>query len=186
MGKAYYWDKVSNEIGKVIRSTFNKNMSICEIGFSGGHFLEWLEDIGYRNLSGIEIRTDQFKKTSEKFLAKGLKSNLICGDVLEIEEQFDGVFSTGLIQCLNKEERLRFIKHVANIAGMAIFTVPEIITDRNIGSVCKTAVDGCPEYQTSNIPYELSKFYDLVRIGRIEKKLTGINDTFIYYVCKRG
>lgn len=40
MGKAYYWDKVSNEIGKVIRSTFNKNMSICEIGFSGGHFLE--------------------------------------------------------------------------------------------------------------------------------------------------
>lgn len=153
--------------------------------FWGGHFLEWLDDIGYKNLSGIEIRKEQFKKTSEKFHAKGLKSNLICGDVLEITKQFDGIFSTGLIQCLKKEERLKFIEHVANMANTAIFTVPEIVVERNIGSNYEVAVDGSQEYQTSNIPYELSKFYDLVRIGRIEKKITGNKDTFIYYVCVR-
>lgn len=190
MRKTYYWDKVSDEIGKIISSTFNKDMSICEIGFSGGHFLEWLYDEygggGYKNLTGIEIRKEQFKKTSEKFLAKNIKCNLICSDVMEVIQRFDGIFSTGLLQCLNTQERLRFIEHAANMADTAIFTVPEIVTERNIGSNFETAVEGCHEYQTGNIPYELSRYYDLIRIGRIEKKITKINDTFIYFVCKRS
>lgn len=186
MKKRYYWDSVSNEIGKALYTQFMKNMAICEIGFSGGHFLEWLYDKGYTKLYGIEIRKDQFLKTQKSFQEKNLKINLILGDVLDFNQKYDGVYSTGLIQCLDVQERERFLNHVSQMAKIAVFTVPEIKVDRNIGSDQLVAVDGCKEFATGNIPYELSQFYDEVRVGRINKSKTHIEDTFLYFICKKG
>lgn len=184
--KTYYWDTVSKEIGKILLSVFSKNMSICEIGFSGGHFLEWLHDNGFQNLSGIEIREDPFHRTSEKFRQQNLNINLHLGDVLDYNESFDGIYATGLIQCLDPDHRHKFLSHVSQIADIAVFTVPQIKEGgRNQGSDQPVAVAGCQEYTTGNILYELSNFYDTIRMGIIERNATHLNDTFIYYICKK-
>lgn len=186
MRKDYYWDSVSNEIGKILQRTFSKDMSICEVGFSSGHFLEWLNDKGYKNLSGIEIREEPFLKTAQKFEKKNLNIDLHLGDVLEYTESYDGIYATGLIQCLDSNYRHKFLAHVSQIADIAIFTVPKIERNgRNQSSSQLTAVAGCREYATGNIPYDLSQYYETVQIGVIDKRITHLEDVFTYYICNR-
>lgn len=186
MKKDYYWDYVSEKIGKIIKSEYNADMSVLEIGFSGGHFLENLYEMGYRKLYGIEIREEQFRQTEKKFKTKGIDIELICGDATEIFDKYDGIFCTGLIQCLDTNQRVKFLEHVSCISNIAIYTVPEILEDRNMESNQKVAVMGCKEYKTGNIPYELTEFYDDVRVGRIEKSKNYKNDMVIYYICSNN
>lgn len=183
MRREYYWDTASNKISKILRNVFSKNMSICEIGFSNGHFLEWLNDNGYKNLSGIEIREDAFQKTAEKFQQKHLNINLHLGDVFAYSEHFDGIYATGLIQCFDSDNRHKLLAHMSQLADIAVFTVPEIKEERNQDSDQLVAVAGCQEYKTGNIPYDLSQYYDTVRVGFIGKKTTHLADTLIYYIC---
>lgn len=178
--KQYYWDEVSEQIGNILKSVFTHEMKICEVGFGGGHFLEWLNEMGYTKIAGIEIRQDQYNMTLENFKDKELSIDLRCGDVLNCTERFDGIYATGLIQCLDRENRQRFLTHISQMADLAVFTVPEIKENRNLESKKQVAVEGCREFTTGNIPYELSLYYDRVRVGKIK---TCIDDDFIYYVC---
>ena len=173
--KDYYWDSFSEVIGRILTAELKKDMSICEIGFSGGHFLEYLYDEGYRELYGIEIRETQYEKTEKKFSEKNLNIHLICEDVLNISEKYDAIFATGILQ---------FLGHISEMSKIAIFTVPEILEDRNMESNQLVAVSGCKEYRTGNIPYELSQFYNIVNVGKIDEKLTGTEDALIYYICR--
>lgn len=184
MGKNYYWDAISQIIGNILKSNISRDRSILEIGFSSGHFLEWLSENGYQNLHGIEIRKSQYIDTVTCFKNKGLdRIDLILGDILQHNHQYDAIFSTGLIQCLDEKERKLFFRHVSKLANTAVFTIPVIEEDRNIDSKIEVAVAGCTEYITSNIPYELSLYYDIVRTGIINKKKTHIEDTFQYFIC---
>ena len=61
--RLFYWDAVSEEIGKILLKHLNRDMHICEIGFASGHFLEFLYYEGYLNLSGIEVRDDIYEKS---------------------------------------------------------------------------------------------------------------------------
>lgn len=159
MKKSYYWDSVSDKIGELLKANIKVDNSVLEVGFAGGHFLEWLNENGYRNLHGIEIRKEQYEQTETSFNNKGLKDiELILGNVLEHNQHYDAIYSTGLIQCLNEDERKVFLSHIANLSPLAIYTVPLIEAERNIGSSVEVAVAGCVEYVTSNIPYQLSDF----------------------------
>ncbi len=182
----FYWDKVSEMISGILLKHIKPNMSVLEVGFSGGHFLEWLNAAGYSKLHGIEIRREQFLETQKMFENKGLNHiQLLCGDILEHDKKYDAIFSTGLIQCLDFMKRDILIKHLSTLSGIVIFTVPEILEDRNMNSETATAVAGCKEYKTGNIAYELSKYFDSVRVGRIDKSVTNLEDNFIYYVCNK-
>ena len=181
--RTYYWDTISEKIGKILLETFDPNSSVCEIGFSGGHFLAFLNDKGYKKLSGVEIRKEQYNKTLQAFQKENLNINLINADVLDLNHKYDGIFSTGLIQCLDEQKRAVFLKHVSQMSNTAFFTVPYIPVCRNIDSNESVAVKGCKEYPTGNIPYELSTIYDTVRVGTIKKELTHLKDHIIYYIC---
>lgn len=183
--KSYYWDMVSEEIGKIMLREFYKNMRILEIGFSGGHFLEFLYENGYKDLSGVEIRKNEYEKTLKQFMKKNIHIELINDDVLKINNVYDAIFSTGLIQCLDESSRKEFLNHVSKMANFAIFTVPNIVNDRNLLSIKQVAVSGCREYATSNIVYELSKYYLKIRMGVIKKEKTNLNEDFIYYICNK-
>lgn len=185
MKKTYYWDSVSNEIGKLFCLYFKKQMSICEVGCSGGHFLEFLYGRGYQQLTGIEIREAQYRKTAENFKNKGIIVNLINDNVLSITDRYDALFSTGLMQCLDEKNRLLFIEHLSQMADIAIYTVPKIKVMRNVGSKEEIAVAGCVEYPTGSIAYELSLFYSKVYYGKIDKHKTGLDDILLYFICEK-
>lgn len=184
--KDYYWDRVSDIIGELLKKNITPQMSILEIGFGSGHFLEWLNACGYEKLHGIEIREEQYLYTKEIFNNKGLGHiDLIYGNVLEHKNEYDAIFSTGLLQCLSQNDRENYMRHISSLADIAIFTVPKIDMDRNIGSKIDTGVAGCSEYSTGNILYELSKCYSIVRAGIIDKNRTCQEEVFLYYICWR-
>lgn len=182
--RGYYWDVISEIVGRIITSNIRVNMSVCEIGFSGGHFLEFLEAEGYQKLTGIEIRKEQYEDTYKRFKSKNSKVELINDDVFNINQEYDAIYSTGLIQCFEKEGRNRLIGHLSKLSGIAIFTVPTIRQDRNIGSNEAIAVAGCQEYCTDTLAYELSMFYDSVVYGVIDHEDAKIEDDFLYFVCR--
>lgn len=184
-GKNYFWDEVSQKIGEVFLQNFSKDERILEVGFSSGHFLEFLNENLYGNLFGIEIRKDQFKKTKSMFLSKNLNIPLSNEDFFNITAKYDAVFSTGLIQCFSPKKREEFISHLSKISNKAVLTVPKLEKDRNLNSNQLVGVAGCKEYKTSNICYELSKHFRLVREGEFSvKNENSSEDSFIYYVCK--
>jgi len=185
MEKKYYWDQTSEIISKYLQRYFKEEMEICEIGFASGHFLEWLYSNGYKKLSGIEIRNDQYEATKREFLSKGLKINLMQGDAKKIQKKYDAVFSTGLIQCFDGDEQKDFLSNVSKIADIAIFTVPEIQQIRNENSISDVGVSGCKEFCTGNIPYILSLYYDVVKFEKLEKNEIQNCDNYYIYVCKK-
>lgn len=182
-GKDYYWDEVSQKIGEVFLQNFSKNERILEVGFSCGHFLEFLNENHYTNLFGIEIRRDQFEKTKKLFLSKNLNISLSNEDFFNITSKYDAVFSTGLIQCFSPEKRDTFISHLSKISEKAVLTVPKLENDRNLNSNQLVGVAGCKE-KTSNICYELSKHYRLVREGEFSVRNNTEEEIFLYYICK--
>lgn len=182
--RGYYWDVISEIVGRIITSNIRADMNVCEIGFAGGHFLEFLESEGYQKLTGIEIRKEQYEDTDKRFKAKNLRAKLINEDVFNINAKYDAIYSTGLIQCFDKEGRKRLIEHLSKMAGIAIFTVPVITQDRNIDSNESVAVAGCQEYCTDTLAYELSMFYDSVVCGIINHEVSKIEDDFLYFVCR--
>lgn len=182
--KNYYWDEISEKIGILLQRFLFKDMKILEVGFSSGHFLEYLNELGYKFLHGVEIREDQYQKTLDSFNRKSLNISLSCGDVLKTNEKYDAIFSTGLIQCLNESNLEKFISHISSLADIAFFTVPELLEIRNTGSKEKVGVAGCTEYPTSNLSFILSNYYDLVLTGRLDS-CSGTEDDFIYYFCKK-
>lgn len=180
----YYWDAASEEIWKILERNISKTDKICEIGCAGGHFLAKLYDEGYGQLSGVEIREDEIKRTQQDFEIQGISVKLINKDVLEVHEKYDVVFTTGLLQCFRETERAAMMEHLSKMAATTIIVVPEIKENRNIASQQEVAVDGCEEFSTGNFEWELSKYYSIVRSGKIDKETIGLKDNFLYFICE--
>lgn len=181
--REYYWDAASEEIWKLLERSTKKEDKICEIGCAGGHFLFHLFREGYRNLTGIEIRSDELERTRTQFEQYGIGAELINADVLSIDRKYDVVFSTGMLQCFSEEERRKLLEHISRMAPKVIFVVPEIVERRNVGSSQEVAVDGCTEYCTGNFEWEMSKYFDEVRSGEMSRDILKLKDNFLYYVC---
>ena len=75
-----------------------RDAKILEVGCSSGYNLDFLESIGYTNLSGVDI--DKGATTSGKLEYKNL--NLFCGNIFEQEvefsSKFDLIFSISTLQ----------------------------------------------------------------------------------------
>lgn len=177
-----FWSPVDKKIVTLLGKHVNRGDSVHEIGFGSGHYLAYINDWGI-NVSGTEIRKDAYKSVKEKFVEKYPDIKLYNKDALTLSQHFDFVYSTGLIQCLKRDERRTFIRHISNISNKVMYTVPMILNDRNIGSVTRTGISGCEEYSTGNIAYELSKIYSYVETGVWDKNEILLKDDFIWFYC---
>jgi SAM-dependent methyltransferase len=176
-----YWPKASEEIYSLLLRNISKNDEILEIGVGSGHLLFRLALNKY-HVSGIEIRQNAFDKVKAIFDSASLDTKLYCGNVLDHIKNYDFIFSTGLLQCLDEKERVPFVQHVKKISKRCIYVVPEVLSGRNTGSGIETGVSGCAEYSVAAIPMLLSEYYNNVRLGRLEKVINN-TESFLYYIC---
>lgn len=181
----YFWNEASEKIWEVLQKKFYVNERILEIGCSSGHFLAKMYAEGYKNLVGIDIRDDQISRTKEDFSKQGINVEIRNQDLFEVTDEFDGVFSTGLLQCFTEKERISVIEQIGKIAPKAVFVVPEIKILRNKDSNTPVGVASCTEYETGNIFWELSRVYPNVSSGLWDSEILGVEDNFIYYVCRK-
>lgn len=177
-----FWYPVDIKISTLLCSHINNGDSVYEIGFGSGHYLAFINDLGI-DVAGTEIREEAYQSVRKKFSEKYPNIKLYNDDALMIHQHYDLIYSTGLIQCLRKDERKAFIKHISNISDKVIYTAPRVSKDRNIGSTTKTGISGCEEYSTGNFAYELSEIYSYVETGIWSKNEIQLEDDFIWFYC---
>ncbi len=181
---AGYWPKASELIYNLIRKNVKPGDKICEVGFASGHLLVNFALEGY-SVSGYEIRADVYEKTRNKFQNNGIVANLYKKDVMEAEEAYDLLYSTGLLQCLPDEKRKQMILKFAGMTRKLIIVVPDIQHDRGDDTETEVGVAGCKEYRTSSIESLLKDCFGQVHCGKWSKKELGLPDEFRYYICER-
>lgn len=177
-----YWNPVDVKITNLIMNHISYEDKILEAGFGSGHYLAFLSDRGYK-VSGTEIRFQTFKKTKELFEGIYDSVQLFNEDIFNINETYSLIYSTGLIQCLDEDKRVKFMKHVASISNKVVYTVPQIISRRNVGSNINPGVQGCIEFETGNIAYELSGIYKYVETGTWNKEDINLTENFLWFYC---
>jgi 2-polyprenyl-3-methyl-5-hydroxy-6-metoxy-1,4-benzoquinol methylase len=183
--KEYYWDAASEQIWKLLERNANREDRICEVGCASGHFLFHLSRQGYKQLTGIEIRQAELAQTKALFEQNHVQADLVCANVLDIEQQFDFVFTTGMIQCFEGRQRRAMLEQLGKMAPKVMIVVPEIIKQRNNGSNQEVAVAGCTEYETGSLEWELFPYFDEIYSGILKKSEIQLEDNFLYYICSR-
>ena len=181
-----YWRTVDEHIISLICKHISKSEKILEVGFASGHFLAALHDLGY-DADGIELRKESFETTKNNFKEEYEKVRIFNGDVMSFSSHcYSIVFCTGLIQCFELMERSRFLSHIATLSKKAVYTVPLIKNERNVGSDEKAGVEGCTEYNTQDIAYLLSNYYGYVETGIWRKNEIEVEDDFMWFYCNNS
>lgn len=89
----------------------NKNSKIVDLGCGNGGFIYWLNELGFQNVSGVDISEEQVE------LAKkiGVK-NVFQADVRKFladkSGEFDVIFGRDLIEHFNREEILDILEKI--------------------------------------------------------------------------
>lgn len=111
----------------------NKNLNILEAGCGLGRVVKYLHDLGYKNVSGIEINKD-----SVNFLNNNYPElNITYGDILDLKyknNNFDAILSYGVIEHFQDgpDEPLKAFYNALCPGGIAVVTVPSFNNLRKI------------------------------------------------------
>lgn len=185
--KQYYgnfFPLASQKIINLLLENIQKDESILEVGCGSGHISFKMALEGY-NISGIEIRKEVAEETQSKFSRANLNAAIYAGDILELNNKYDVIWNSGLLQCLPYDKRQTYLNHISKLANKAIFLVPERVQDVETTKNVSIGVAGCKEYCTNDIAYELYQFYNKVKVGRFYKEDIKLEFDFIYYICER-
>jgi len=86
----------------------NKEVKILDVGCGNGGFVYWLQEIGYKNASGIDISKEQIELAGKI----GIK-NVSCADIKEFlrykKEFYDIIFARDVIEHFSKDEILEIL-----------------------------------------------------------------------------
>lgn len=89
----------------------DKGASILDVGCGFGGFLYFLQTLGYKNVSGVDISPEQVEEAKRLGL-----QNVFCCDLLDFlggkDNQYEAVFALDVIEHFGKAEILRFLEVV--------------------------------------------------------------------------
>ncbi len=104
----------------------DKNMRILDLGCGDGNSVYWLQKLGYKNASGVDLSIEQI----EKGRSMGIE-NLEQGDIIQFlsenKNQFDVIIAKDVIEHFTKDEVfeiLQLINKNLKPAGRFIMQVP--------------------------------------------------------------
>lgn len=177
-----FWPKASQLIYELIKKNLKEDDHLCEVGMASGHLLANFAIDGYR-VSGYEIRKTEYEKTKSRFELAEIRANIYHEDIMNVEEKFNVIYTTGLLQCLKPEMREQMIEKLSRLAHKVIIVVPKILEDRNCSSVQEVGVAGCCEYETLSLAYVLTKYFQYIRLGSWDAEFLGLKDSFQYFIC---
>ena len=81
----------------------DKSISILDAGCGYGGFVYWLNQVGYKNATGVDVSEELFS------ISQKLKiTNIICGDVFEFlgnnKDRYDIIFARDILEHFTKEK----------------------------------------------------------------------------------
>lgn len=120
------WDYYQSNYIEIFRSQ-TKSSKILEIGCGGGSLLLWLRNFGFRNLTGVELSTDDVNICQSRGL------NIINIDAKEHlnknKEEYDIIILKAVFEHFTKEEGFELLKLLSESLknqGILIIDVPNM------------------------------------------------------------
>jgi SAM-dependent methyltransferase len=116
----------SAAIGDILGEHLRRDAAVLELGCGSGRHLAHLADLGFENLSGVDINPDAFDTMREAYPALAAEGTFHCAPIEEIIErfddgEFDAVYSVETLQHLHPDVEWVF-EEVARITGDVLVT----------------------------------------------------------------
>jgi len=180
------WRLASEEHYRTILKFAKRDDQILEIGSGTGHISYMLSKKGFM-VTMNEIRSECLIESLKKFREHGVYATGIFGDCMSIEQHFDFIWSSGIVQCLWGDKRKKFIEHLSKIGDRVLFFYPD--TEGGTKEVYKNSlqipgVDDAKEYPVSDIPKTVKKYFKKVKCGKLLEKDIGLPYKYIWVYGK--
>lgn len=105
----------------MISKYIDKNKSILDVGLRDGAFLEYLRQLGYKNLYGIDI----YEKTIDITKKKGINCEVADVQNLNLNKKFDAITMSHVLEhCPDPKKVLKNIYNHLNKDGILFIEVP--------------------------------------------------------------
>ncbi len=170
------WTRASEAIYHVIRDNLSDDPNIIEVGSGTGHISYFLAMDGHQ-VTLNDIRDDSLKTSVDIYKRHGVLCQTIYGDLFKIEEKFEFLWNSGLIQCVSGSTRTKLVQKLAKISPRVLLFYPDTDSKEKIkGSNKKKipGVDDAVEYSVKDIPSLMNNDFEKVSLGEINAERLGL------------
>lgn len=173
----YKYTKNSYAIKQLLNQFIIRGDKILEAGSSTGHISYMLAKEGY-DVSLLDIRSDVIDIAKQNF--KNLKAKFYVDDLLSHYGEYDLLWNSGLIQCLDEQQQRIYIEHMAKNAKKVLLIYPDTESHLKVrgGNAEKIpGVDDAIEYGVKKVPLIFGESFSEIYFGSLRAKID-INEAF--------
>jgi SAM-dependent methyltransferase len=172
----YTWTRTSDAFRTVLEQFVRPDFSILEIGSSTGHISFHLATEGHQ-VTLLDIRRKVIDQARQTFESHGLSARFFHEDIFAHQHKYDFAWSSGLIQCFDEEQRLRFLQHAARLTPRLLLFYPDTDSPtKEVGANGQgiPGVGDAREYSVRTVPMAFSSVFAQVRFGRLAGSVTDV------------
>lgn len=146
---AYYGpDESSERIADALEDRVQRSDSVLELGCSSGRHLKYLHDLGYEDLSGVEINEEAIEVMQESYPALAEQGTVFADSIESVVEsmadgEYDVVFSVQTLQHIHEDAEWVF-DAIRRITDRVLITVEIEGDGSNDEEVAVRSVDDIP------------------------------------------
>lgn len=103
---------------RMFGTNISRSNSLMDIGCGDGHWLDYLYEIGYHNITGVDLFTPEEQ-------VRDVKWKFIKGDIFSVHEKYDYVVLNHSFEHMdNPQAVIKQISRILNPKGMCIISIP--------------------------------------------------------------
>ncbi|MDO5572632.1 MAG: class I SAM-dependent methyltransferase [bacterium] len=103
---------------RMFGTNIKRKNSLVDIGCGDGHWLDYLYEMGYHNITGVDLFTPEEQ-------TKGVKWKFIKGDIFSLHERYDYVVLNHSFEHMdNPQAVIKQIKKIMNPNAICIISIP--------------------------------------------------------------
>ncbi len=114
-------------LGRLFKTKISKERAILDLGCGYGSFLFFLQAHGYKNVTGVDISTEEIVVCKKLFRSYKFVQADIYKYLLSEKEKFDVIYLSHVLEHIKKENLFGFLEEVRNRlvdGGTIIIVVP--------------------------------------------------------------
>ncbi len=170
------WTRTSEALYQTICHHIDKQARLLEVGSGTGHISYMLAKRG-NHMTLNDIRNECLVVSRQVFTKHQLPCQVIPGSLFDIKKEFDFVWNSGLIQCVEGKTRKTMIAKLAQLAPRVLLFYPDTESSSKINGANPSkipGVDDATEYPIGDIPELMNKYFTKVSLGELSAKIIGL------------
>ena len=179
-------NKTDRSLLKLLLRVFDNHSEIIEAGSNSGHLSFYLALIGFK-VTLLDILSEPLKIAKSRFDKKGMEARFICSDLRYIDEKWDGVWNTGVVQYYSPNERISLIESICKMGNTVLLVYPKVSHHnfpKSYDNQLPPGIQNCIQYDVTNITTIFANSFNEVHFGQIDVSQLNTDYPFEYIWAK--